>query len=51
MRRIGRLFPWLALLSLLVPTALGFVLHGFTLEGALRGLSGAASCARSSCTT
>jgi stearoyl-CoA desaturase (delta-9 desaturase) len=38
MRRIGRLFPWLALASLLVPTALGFVLHGFTLGGALRGL-------------
>ena len=38
MRRIGRLFPWLALASLLVPTALGFVLHGFTAEGALRGL-------------
>jgi stearoyl-CoA desaturase (delta-9 desaturase) len=38
MRRIGRLFPWLALASLLVPTTLGFVLHGFTAEGALRGL-------------
>jgi stearoyl-CoA desaturase (delta-9 desaturase) len=38
MRRIGRLFPYLALTSLLVPTALGFVLHGFTLGGALRGL-------------
>jgi stearoyl-CoA desaturase (Delta-9 desaturase) len=38
MRRIGRLFPWLALASLLVPTALGFVLHGFTADGALRGL-------------
>src|SRR3954469_11457878 len=38
MRRIGRMFPWLALMSLLVPTTLGFVLHGFTLEGALRGL-------------
>ena len=25
-------------MSLLVPTALGFVLHGFTVEGALRGL-------------
>ncbi len=38
MRRIGRLFPLLALLSLLVPTLAGFVLHGFTPEGALRGL-------------
>jgi stearoyl-CoA desaturase (delta-9 desaturase) len=38
MKRINRLFPLLALLSLLVPTALGFVLHGFTAEGALRGL-------------
>jgi len=38
MKKINRMFPWLALMSLLVPTALGFVLHGFTLEGALRGL-------------
>ena len=38
MRRIGRMFPWLALASIVIPTALGFVLHGFTLEGALRGL-------------
>ena len=38
MRRIGRMFPWLAYLSLLIPTVLGFVLHGFTAEGALRGL-------------
>jgi stearoyl-CoA desaturase (delta-9 desaturase) len=38
MRRIGRLFPWIALASLLIPTAAGFVLHGFTLEGAIRGL-------------
>ena len=38
MRRINRLFPLWALLSLVVPTALGFVLHGFTAEGALRGL-------------
>jgi stearoyl-CoA desaturase (Delta-9 desaturase) len=37
MRRIGRRFPLLVLLSLLVPTALGFVLHGFTAGGALRG--------------
>jgi stearoyl-CoA desaturase (delta-9 desaturase) len=38
MRKIGRRFPMLALLSLLIPTAAGFVLHGFTLDGALRGL-------------
>jgi stearoyl-CoA desaturase (Delta-9 desaturase) len=38
MRRIGRRFPALAVLSLLIPTAAGFVLHGFTLDGALRGL-------------
>jgi stearoyl-CoA desaturase (delta-9 desaturase) len=37
MRRIGRRFPVLVLLSLLVPTVAGFVLHGFTLGGALRG--------------
>jgi stearoyl-CoA desaturase (delta-9 desaturase) len=38
MRRIGRRFPALAVLSLLIPTAAGFVLDGFTLDGALRGL-------------
>jgi stearoyl-CoA desaturase (delta-9 desaturase) len=38
MRRIGRAFPWLALASLAIPALLGFVLHGFTAEGALRGL-------------
>jgi stearoyl-CoA desaturase (delta-9 desaturase) len=38
MRRIGRAFPWLALASMVVPAALGFVLHGFTASGALRGL-------------
>ncbi|MFZ0040452.1 MAG: fatty acid desaturase [Solirubrobacteraceae bacterium] len=38
MRRIGRNFPLLAFLSLLVPTVAGFVVHGFTLDGALRGL-------------
>jgi stearoyl-CoA desaturase (delta-9 desaturase) len=38
MKKINRLFPLWALLSLLVPTTLGFVLHGFTAEGALRGL-------------
>jgi stearoyl-CoA desaturase (delta-9 desaturase) len=37
MRAIGRSFPWLVLLSLLIPTVAGFVLHGFTLGGALRG--------------
>jgi stearoyl-CoA desaturase (Delta-9 desaturase) len=38
MRSIGRSFPLLAALSLLVPTLAGFVLHGFTASGALRGL-------------
>jgi stearoyl-CoA desaturase (delta-9 desaturase) len=38
MRRIGRWFPLLALVSVLLPTAGGFVLHGFTLAGAGRGL-------------
>jgi stearoyl-CoA desaturase (delta-9 desaturase) len=38
MRRIGRAFPWLALASIAIPTLLGWALHGFTLEGALRGL-------------
>ncbi len=38
MRRIGRWFPTLVVLSLLVPTAAGFVLDGFTVGGALRGL-------------
>jgi stearoyl-CoA desaturase (delta-9 desaturase) len=37
MRRIGRSFPLLVAVSLLLPTLLGFVLHGFTLSGALRG--------------
>jgi stearoyl-CoA desaturase (delta-9 desaturase) len=37
MRAIGRGFPWLVLVSLLVPTVAGFVLHGFTAGGALRG--------------
>jgi stearoyl-CoA desaturase (delta-9 desaturase) len=37
MRRIGRRFPVLVVLSLLIPTVAGFVLHGFTLGGALRG--------------
>jgi stearoyl-CoA desaturase (delta-9 desaturase) len=38
MRRIGRRFPLLVALSLLIPTVLGFVLDGFTLAGAARGL-------------
>jgi stearoyl-CoA desaturase (delta-9 desaturase) len=37
MRRIGRRFPWLVLVSLLIPTLAGFALHGFTAAGALRG--------------
>ncbi len=37
MRRIGRRFPVLVLVSLLVPTLAGFALHGFTAGGALRG--------------
>jgi stearoyl-CoA desaturase (Delta-9 desaturase) len=37
MRRIGKRFPLWAGLSLLLPTLAGFVLHGFTLEGAVRG--------------
>jgi stearoyl-CoA desaturase (delta-9 desaturase) len=37
MRRIGRRFPLLVLVSLVVPTVAGFVLHGFTLAGAVRG--------------
>ncbi len=37
MRTIGRRFPWLVVLSLLLPTLAGFALHGWTLEGAVRG--------------
>jgi stearoyl-CoA desaturase (delta-9 desaturase) len=37
MRRIGRRFPLWVLLSLALPTLAGFALHGFTLEGAIRG--------------
>jgi len=37
MRRIGRLFPYWVLLSLLIPTLAGFVLSGFTWKGALEG--------------
>jgi stearoyl-CoA desaturase (delta-9 desaturase) len=38
MRTIGRRFPQLALLSLLIPTVAGWALHDFTAAGALRGL-------------
>ena len=38
MRRIGRRFPLLVAVSLLVPTLAGCVLHGVTLGGAARGL-------------
>jgi stearoyl-CoA desaturase (delta-9 desaturase) len=38
MRMIGRRFPQLAVLSLLIPTVAGWVLHDFTAAGALRGL-------------
>ena len=37
MRQIGRRFPLLVFASLAIPTIAGFVLHGFTLGGALRG--------------
>jgi stearoyl-CoA desaturase (Delta-9 desaturase) len=37
MRRIGKRFPWLAVLSLLIPTVAGYVLSGFTAAGALQG--------------
>jgi stearoyl-CoA desaturase (Delta-9 desaturase) len=37
MRRIGRMFPFWVVLSLLIPTVAGFVLHGFTAKGALEG--------------
>src|SRR4051794_9867105 len=38
MRRINKAFPRLAAGSLVLPTIAGYVLHGFTAEGALRGL-------------
>jgi stearoyl-CoA desaturase (delta-9 desaturase) len=38
MRTIGRRFPPLVALSLLLPTLAGFALHGWTLQGAIRGL-------------
>jgi stearoyl-CoA desaturase (delta-9 desaturase) len=37
MRQIGRRFPWLVVATLVIPTVAGFVLHGFTLVGALEG--------------
>ena len=37
MRKIGRRFPLLVGVSLLLPTLAGFALHGWTLEGAVRG--------------
>jgi stearoyl-CoA desaturase (delta-9 desaturase) len=37
MRTIGKRFPYFVLLSLLLPTLAGFVLHGFTAKGALEG--------------
>ncbi|MGH2874595.1 MAG: fatty acid desaturase, partial [Solirubrobacteraceae bacterium] len=38
MRAIGRRFPLLAALSLLIPAAADCALHGFTVGGAVRGL-------------
>jgi stearoyl-CoA desaturase (delta-9 desaturase) len=38
MRRIGRQFPLLALISLLLPAIAGFLLDGFTAGAAVRGL-------------
>jgi stearoyl-CoA desaturase (Delta-9 desaturase) len=37
MRRINRMFPWLAVATLAIPTALGWLIHG-DLAGAARGL-------------
>ena len=37
MRRINRMFPWLALASIAIPTALGWLIHG-GVDGAARGL-------------
>ena len=51
MRRIGKRFPWLVLLSLLIPTIAGYVLSGFTWRVRCAGTSGAASYGSSSCTT
>jgi stearoyl-CoA desaturase (Delta-9 desaturase) len=38
MRTIGRRFPLIAGLSLLLPALAGFALHGWTVEGLIRGL-------------
>jgi len=38
MRRIGKMFPLIVVLSLGLPTVAGFVLNGFTAKGALEGL-------------
>jgi stearoyl-CoA desaturase (delta-9 desaturase) len=38
MRRLTKMFPWLALGSLAIPATIGFVIHDFTAEGAIRGL-------------
>jgi len=38
MRKMTKLFPLLAVGTLAIPAAVGFAVHGFTLEGALRGL-------------
>jgi stearoyl-CoA desaturase (Delta-9 desaturase) len=37
MRRIGKRFPLWVALSLALPTLAGFALHGWTLQGAIRG--------------
>ncbi len=37
MKRLSKRFPLYVVASLLIPTVAGFALHGFTLEGALRG--------------
>lgn len=37
MKRIGKSFPLLVVVSLLIPTIAGYVLHGYTWQGALRG--------------
>lgn len=37
MRRVGRMFPYIAAASLLIPTLAGFLLHGLTWKGALEG--------------
>jgi stearoyl-CoA desaturase (delta-9 desaturase) len=37
MRAIGRRFPLIVVVSLLLPTLAGFALHGWTAEGAIRG--------------